>query len=177
MLLKLTGGALVIIAASALGFQHSMGYKMQVEELWYLYRIVQMCEKEIRYTRAPLTEVYLVMKERLKSPYQNWMGQMASRMEERTGSSAEEVWKETVQEVLTQYFRERNLSKEEQERFLELGAVFEIRDVEMQHHGCELYMERLRTAIRQQEEALASKQKLSRTIGVAGGVFLAVLLL
>lgn len=50
-------------------------------------------------------------------------------------------------------------------------------DLEMQLSSIDLYLEQLEISIREAESSIGSKQKLYQSLGVAGGIFLVILLI
>ena len=57
-----------------------------------------------------------------------------------------------------------------------MGEVLGYLDLEMQLSSIELYLEQLELCIRESQEAARTKQKLYQSLGVAGGIFLVILL-
>ena len=93
-------------------------------------------------------------------------------MENLDGQSFPQLWQAQIDRCLSK----THLRKEEKEQLAALGEVLGYLDLDMQLSSIELYLEQLELAIAQSREALATKQKLYQSLGVAGGIFLVILL-
>ena len=89
------------------------------------------------------------------------------------GRTFGELWRDQIQKGLAG----TKLKREDREQLGVLGESLGYLDLEMQLSSIELYLEQLEIRIRDAQESLTGKQKLYQSLGVAGGIFLVILLL
>lgn len=70
-----------------------------------------------------------------------------------------------------------HLVRADLEQLESLGEVLGYLDAEMQLAAIRLYLEQLENSIAEAQEHMGSRQKLNQSLGIAGGVFLVILLL
>ena len=78
---------------------------------------------------------------------------------------------------MSRSLKKSSLRREEKEKLGRLGEGLGYLDLEMQLSTMELYLEQLEGDIQRAEEEIQSKQRLYRSLGVAGGIFLVILLI
>ena len=93
-------------------------------------------------------------------------------MENLDGRTFGELWREQIRTGLPG----THLKKDDKEQLGALGEVLGYLDLEMQVSSIELYLEQLEISIRSAQDAITAKQKLYQSLGVAGGIFLVILL-
>lgn len=89
------------------------------------------------------------------------------------GKTFGELWRGQIDRELAGTF----LKKEDKEQLKTLGEVLGYLDLEMQLNSLDLYLEQLDLSILEAQEAIRTKRKLYQSLGVAGGIFLILLLL
>ena len=88
------------------------------------------------------------------------------------GEGLGELWQAEIKTRLSG----THLKREDREQLAGLGEVLGYLDLEMQLSSMELYLEQLELRIREAQEAAQTKQRLYQSLGVAGGIFLVILL-
>ncbi len=171
-MLKAVGAVMILISAAGIGASLSGDLKRHYMELRILKQLFYMLRGEIKYTRTPLPEAFAHISTRLPEPFCTFLQRTAQEMENLGGRAFEELWREQIRRELSR----THLTREEKERLGDLGEVLGYLDFEMQLSSIELYLEQLELGIRNSQETIAPKQKLYQSLGVAGGIFLVILL-
>ena len=150
-MLKTAGAFLSLLASTGIGVSFSMDLKKRCEELRILKRLAAMLRGEIRYAKTPLPEAFVRIAQRLSEPFQGFLEEVAEEQTRLTGA--------------------------DRERLKTLGEVLGYLDREMQLAAIDLYLEQLDCGIAEALEDRGSKERLYRSLGVAGGIFLVILLI
>lgn len=172
-MLKIVGAVMILASATGIGISCSMDLKKHCTELRMLKQMIYMLRGEIKYTKTPLPEAFAHIAGRLPEPFCTFLGQTADKMGSLDGRTFQELWKEQIRDCLGG----SHLTKEDREQLETLGEVLGYLDLEMQLSAIDLYLEKLELGIQKAQEALVTKQKLYQSLGVAGGIFLIILLI
>lgn len=171
-MLKFAGSIVTIVAATLMGAYVAAELEMSYQEMLYLHRLIGMLQGEIRYSRSVLSQIFLKMSRDARPPYDAWLRQMSIRMESRKGGDFASIWRESV----VTYLGTSKLPQKEKEKLEELGQLLGDMDMEIQINHLNGYREQLLLSIREVREEIQNKKKLCRCMGIAGGIFIAVLL-
>ena len=171
-MLKLAGAFLILLSATGIGASYSADLKKHCRELRILKQMLYMLRGEIKYTKTPLPEAFEHIAGRLPEPFASFLERTAEEMTHLDGQTFVELWQRQIRSRLGG----THLKKEEKEQLESLGEILGYLDLEMQLASIELYLEQLEIEIQKAQESLATKQKLYQSLGVAGGIFLVILL-
>ena len=172
-MLKITGACLILCSAAGIGASFSGDLKRRVQELRILKQLVYMLQGEIRYARLPLPEAFCHVSVRLPVPFGTFLSETADELKKADGRTLGEVWK--MEEA--KHLKGLHLVRADLEQLESLGEVLGYLDAEMQLAAIRLYLEQLENSIAEAQEHMGSRQKLYQSLGIAGGVFLVILLL
>ena len=171
-MLKILGSVLVLACSAGLGAAGSLDLKRHCMELRLLKQAVYMLRGEIKYSKAPLPEAFAALAERIPGPFSEFFARLAEEMSRPGGKNLDVLWKEEIGHSL----RQSSLKRDEKEKLGQLGEGLGYLDLEMQLSTIELYLEQLEEDIALSQEEIRTKQKLYQSLGVAGGIFLVILL-
>ena len=172
-MLKIAGACMIVAAASGIGMSFGADLKRRCRELRMLKQLVYMLRGEIKYTKTPLPEAFVHISVRLPAPFGPFLAGVAKEMGMADGRTFGELWRAQIQAALSGSC----LSRLDKEQLGTLGEVLGYLDLEMQLSAIDLYLEQLENGIREAQSSIASKQKLYQSLGVAGGIFLVILLI
>ena len=172
-MLKITGACLILCSAAGIGASFSGELKRRVMELRILKQLVYMLQGEIRNARLPLPEAFCHVSVRLPVPVGTFLSETADELKKADGRTLGEVWK--MEEA--KHLKGLHLVRADLEQLESLGEVLGYLDAEMQLAAIRLYLEQLENSIAEAQEHMGSRQKLYQSLGIAGGVFLVILLL
>lgn len=172
-MLKILGSILVMLCSAGLGAAGSMDLKRHCMELRFLKQAVYMLRGEIKYSRAPLPEAFGALSERLPAPLSEFFAHLAEELSRMEGQNLGEVWRQEIGRSL----KGGCLKKEEKQKLQNLGESLGYLDLEMQLSTIDLYLEQLDEDMILAKEEIRTKQKLYQGMGIAGGIFLVILLI
>ena len=172
MLLKITGGVLIMAATSIWGWSAAEKLRNQYEQLRYLEKVVCMLRSEIRYARSYLGEAFRQIGRTAKSPYKEWLLNLDSRMEERNGIAFDRLWEECSRK----YLKDAGLPKGAFEKLTAFGSQLGVADAGMQIKILDLYLEEIRQTMEEHQEEMRTKMRLCHCLGVMSGIFITILL-
>ena len=172
-MLKLMGGFFTILAGSLLGGCLAWEQDRICQEMRYLQGLMLRLRGELWYSRTMLPDIFRRLAGEMKEPYGRWLSEMADRMCRKDGGNLVEIWS---QEVGT-HLKENMIPEEERQRLMELGGFLGHADIDMQIRYLDRYLEELADAIKKRQSMLGEKKKLYRSLGMIGGILIAVMLI
>lgn len=170
--MRLAGAVLVFFAAAGLGAYQGRKIRKKYEELLYLKRIILTLRGEINYQVSTMSEIFLHLSERLKSPYAEAFSELGRRIDEGWGENFSDMWNEIIIENLRQVI----LCDRDLDRLRELGENLGFLDKDMQINYLNLFLENLNVSITDKRERVQTDEKLSRIMGILSGIFIIVFL-
>lgn len=158
---------MVIFACSAIGFDKSHKLQQHVNELENLKHIFVLIKKEIQYTKAPLSEIFLRISKKTEPAMGEWLKIISLNLQKCGETTFQEIWEKSIE----QCFEESRLCKREQEELIQVGKNMGYIE------AVDLYLEQLEDSIEQTREEARTKKKLYQSIGIMSGFFLVIVLL
>lgn len=170
----LRGCALCILvtASAALGFVLSQRLSKRLGQLKILKRMTLFLHGEISCARVPLPEAFWSVGGKVPEPFREFLREVSEDLGKYAGSSLGQVFAEHVD----CHLRDTSLTQEDRARLKELGDSLGYLDKAMQLANLEAYSRELDLSIEELTEGLPAKKKLFRSLGLMGGLFLAILL-
>lgn len=172
-MLRILGAVLVVAASAGLGFSYSCRLGKRLEQIRQLQRMAMLLKGEISYGCAALPEALESIGGKLIDPFDQFLGQMAGRLREYPDKSFRQIFKEEMDANLGQ----SALTKKDKEALMQMGAFLGYLDKDMQLRTMELYLSEVGREIQDAKDSMPGKQKLCRSLGIMGGLFLALLLI
>ena len=163
---------MIILAGAGLGYSKSRELSKREKSLQQLLTLSICLKGEIRYGNSTLGEAFWGLAGRLQEPYRCLAWKIAEKIKSSEGISLEKI----LTEQFTEKHEKFHLTEEEQEFLVSLGTRLGYLDREVQLRQMELYEEQLKLHIQEVHEGIPEKKKIYQSLGIMGGVFLAVLL-
>ena len=167
MLPKLIGSMFIFAACCGLGYAKSYDMQLHLRELEELKRMFYLLRSELQYTRAPFADVFEKIGKKVTEPYQTWLQNLCDYLSCKKGGGFWEIWNRSIEENL----RNSRLKEEEINELKQVGKNLEYIE------SLDLYLEQMEYQIKNTKEIYQSKRKLCQSLGIAGGIFLVILLL
>ena len=164
---KYIGCLIILVASSGIGIHYGEELKKYLNQLEELKKLFCLMKCELEYVKLPLVELFERMESKVQQPFESWIGMLRRKLESREYGVFDNIWRETIEEEL----RESKLRAEDLEELKNVGKNLEYID------NLNLYIEQLEYRIMDMRKAYQSKRKLSRTLGIMGGIFLVILFL
>lgn len=171
-MLKLLGGCMVCGGCLGLGIWYRAQLLGRVRALRSLENILELLAGEVRYGRAALPECCSHAARFAPPPFDAAFGRVGCRMEENTGRTFGEVFREELAEGLAAL----PLKAEDREEFLQFTSQTGFADSRMQLRTIEQSAERLRQTREKLERENGEKCRMAVGLGAMGGLLLVLIL-
>ena len=173
MWMKMIGCGLVIISSGALGIWKAEQWKEHRRTLERLRKMIVLLKGEILYAHAPLGEALSqVARKSEESVLKQIFTGVAERIGKQEGVRFFDIWKQEIDECGKALL----LSEKEKREMKEFGEHLGYLDLEMQERTIALYLEQLDMAVAFYREHEREQTKLCTSLGVMGGLFLAIVM-
>lgn len=172
MILKISGGLLVLAGASGLGFWMADQWKGHLLCLEQLRKMIILLKGEILYAHSPLEEAFFRVGTRSGGELGAFFVDISRRIENQSGELFFSMWKEEIENL----GRAMPLSEKDRKELLGFGEHLGYLDLEMQERTILLYLEQLDLEIDYLREHQREKSRLYTSLGVMGGLFLAIIM-
>ncbi len=173
--IKLVGAALVVLAGAGFGACPVHKMKERTMELEELYFCLLRLKSEISHGGKPLPEAIMAAadskKEGKSGVYRRVMKQLAERL-----TRGRESYEVLVRVCASEGFRDSVVTQEEQEAFMDSFLLLGGGDKEKQVQMMTYYAENVRLAIAQEKQKKKERAYVYRSLGILGGIFLAVIM-
>lgn len=171
-MMRWIGCIMMMISGAGLGFYYSARFGRRVALLTGLYQMVNLLKGEISYGNRPLPEAFLRMKGKLKAPLSDFAVCVAEEAKRQQGRPFSEIFSDAVQEIL----KGTALKETDLEALIDMGKHLGYLDRQMQLRVLDFYGHNLQDSIHTLRQELPSQKKVCQSLGVMGGLFLAILL-
>lgn len=171
--IKIAGAVCVVSGCIGTGLSVSRSYSRRYRQLEMLRQMMVLLKGEIRYARTELPEAFSHVAVRVEPPFSVFLAELSEEMKGMTGQPFHVLWEKHIDRALSGSC----LIKEDREALKRLGGQLGFLDQSMQLAAIDLYMEGLHTVIVDFGQTVHQKQKVSISLGILSGFFLAVLLI
>ena len=171
-LIKLVGTVLVITSCSAMGAGMAARLSERLALLKRIRVLVIHLKGEILYANVPLAEGFDRTGKRAGRPEGELFRRVSDRLMQGSGESFFDIWKEEAHKFL----ETSPLTEREGEQLISFGEHLGYLDREMQVAQLTLLEEELGYRIKTLKSAMPKQQKTYQSMGILGGILLAVLL-
>lgn len=173
--IKLIGAALVVFAGAGFGACPVHKMKERIWALEELYFCLLRLKSEVNHGGKPLPEAIKAAadskKDGKESVYRLVMRTLANRLER-----GRESYETQLRFCAEEGFRDSVITAEEQEAFVDTFLLLGGGDKEKQVQMLSYYAENVRLAIAQEKQKKKEKSYVYRSLGILGGIFLAVIM-
>lgn len=166
-MITLVGSILILAASTGLGFSKSSEMQAHLNELEELKKIFYLLKSELQYTRAPFAEVFEKIGRKTREPFQSWLFDLCTRLNEKRSSMFWDMWCNSIEENL----KCSRLKEDELNELKNVGKNLEYIE------SLDLFIEQMEYRIKNTRESYRTKRKLCQSLGIMGGIFLVILLL
>ncbi len=172
-MLQWLGCGILVIAGSGLGFYYSRQWTRRLELLKGLYQMMNLLKGEISFGGLTLPDAFLRISKRISSPLSEFVVSLGRKLKSRPGEPFAVLFSSEIRKILSR----TSLAKEDLEQLEDLGRHLGYLDRQTQLRTLDLYTHNLDTMIQELRQELPGRKKMYQSLGIMGGLFLAVLLL
>lgn len=169
-MLKALGVCLVVLACAALGFEKSLRLTKRLEHLREMQKMALFLKGEISYRKSALPEALERTAGKLGEPFASFLRETSRRADAYEGTAFAEIF---AQEAETA-FAGGVLTLEDRQELIQLGQCLGYLDIAMQENSIALFLQELDLKVQVMQTETPVKKKLYQSMGVLGGIFLAV---
>lgn len=171
MILKIMG-SLMVIAASSLGGWYASGLdSFRIHDLNEIKKALTILKSEIEFASAPLPEALRNIAARTDKPINTIFTYLSERLEERSRESISDLWFETIESCKSSTFFHRD----DIESLQSFGKTLGYLDKKMQISAICLLIENIDAKVDTLSAAAQKNSRMYRSLGVLGGMLIAVI--
>lgn len=170
--MRYIGISLMAVAVMGIGLFAGERWTERLQVLQMLRQMMYQLKSQILYANESLPEAFWNVGIRFSDAPRVCFCQVSKRMMEEKSQAFSEIWEDEVEKLV----RSKALSISDQENLVMLGRQLGYADREMQERILLLYLEETDDIITYLKKETETRKKLYRSLGVAGGLFLAVFL-
>lgn len=171
-MLKGLGCCMIFGGCLGLGMWYRSQLNGRLKALYSLQNILELLSGEVRYGRDTLPECCGHISRYLDPPFDGAFRKIGSRMEENTGMSFGEVFREEMDGIL----KELPLREQDRDNFLKFTQQTGFADSQMQLRSLEQGMEQLAAAQEHLARENEEKCRMAVGLGAMGGLLLILVL-
>ncbi|MCD8084208.1 MAG: stage III sporulation protein AB [Clostridiales bacterium] len=171
--MRWSGALLVVAGATGFGSWMAGRYRRRLGELEQLRQMIYLLKGQIVYAQAPLSEALEAVGERTDGPLAELFSRVAQRIYDQKGESFDQIWQEETKRLDG---RDCALAGADRKSLASLGRHLGFLDRDMQERNLLLYLEQLDLEIGRLRAQKQETCRMYTSLGVMGGLFLAVLL-
>ncbi len=170
--MKLIGACLVMTGCMGLAQCRIRRDKKRKLLLNNLQKLFVMLHSEIQFRNLTITEAFFQISRRIDSQLAAFLIEIEEEWKQKRGESVGDIWKVCVH----RHFSESYLKKEDLTWLQEIGEGLGSFDRMEQVRHIELLLKYLSDELMACEETVKESEKLYKTMGLLGGIFIIVLL-
>ena len=167
------GIIIILLCSTLLGAYFALRERYRLQDLQELERAILLLENHILYLGEPLPEVLESISYKTAGNVGMILQETAQEMRERQEETADIIWEQVWQNFLPKTY----FSREDYSNILSFGRTLGFLDKIQQKGSIELFLGEIRDAEKKLRKKLEKNGKLYYSMGVLGGILLAVVLL
>lgn len=160
------------ILCTALGLLYAARLQSRIRELKGLERMAMLIRQEIAFGRMPLPDIFDKLGRRMDGAPAVFLRSLGGTLREHGTIHFSEIFSRQVDVCLGA----GSLQREDLDSLKGMGAYLGYLDRDTQLHTLDMYLRDTEKEIRELSEQYPEKSRVCRTLGVMGGILLAVLL-
>jgi len=158
----------IVVASTLLGILFSKKYSNREKELKEMKSALNIFATKIKFTYEPIPNIFLEIANKIQGNVGQIFARASNRMKEE---NAGEAWSNAFTDV------PNNLTKEDITILSNLGRLLGQTDVEGQISEIEVVVQFLDTQLEQAKQEKIKNEKMYRTLGIVGGLTIAIILI
>lgn len=171
-MLKNAGILLIILSGAGIGYSKSRELTLRERNLRQFLQMTVYLKGAIRCGCSSLPDAFSETAEKLPGIYGEFLRETACCLRDARGQTLGEIYRQCWEEK----FSDLMFSAEERDLLLSFGGKLGYLDREMQLRQMELCEEEIQGLLNKLRKEMPDKKKIYQSLGVLGGVLLAVLL-
>ena len=170
---KLLGMGLVVLATTGYGIVLGRDIKQRLRELKELKKIFFLLKGEIGFGHTPILDALESISRRCSKVFKGVLMEFVEYGKNCDKKPFNEIWEEGMRVQL----EKTHLSKEERQRFINLGNELGLPDINTQQAAIDNYNMELEVSISELEKVAPGKVKLYNSMGILLGLVIAIIMI
>lgn len=171
-MMKIIGAVIVCLSSAALGYKKSVMIEQRLDILNEFEKSLILLKGEIKYSAASLPEATESVYNRTFGYIKSFYEKVSKDLSNNIELTIKQIWEDNARLC----FKEEFIDAEDLNVITELGTQLGHLDVSMQLRAIELCMNRLKERQLAATKEIKDKSRLYKTMGVAGGVLITLVL-
>ncbi|HEX9061137.1 MAG TPA: stage III sporulation protein SpoIIIAB [Clostridia bacterium] len=173
MILKIIGSVLIILASCLIGYAFSRDFARRPQELRALQRLLQIFETEISFLSIIIPDAFEKIGACNDNAVADFFIETARILKTDNSLTAGQAWEKAVGEKSAK----SSLDNEDINIVLSFGKLLGGSDLEGQIKNIRLTMEKLKIQEEKAEEKRLKNESMCKSLGLLGGLALAIILI
>lgn len=170
-MLKAVGALMLLCGCAGVGFSAVKQLDRRVDTLRSVIAAMELLEKELSFHMLPMRDLLLATSNGTTRPASDFLGECVNALDLYEDRLFSEIWSLSAEKTLV------NLNSTDRDALDSLGKILGRFDVDGQRNAIRLTNEQLKQNLTNAVEERGSKGKVYRTVSVAAGTFIVILLL
>ena len=171
MPVRISLAGLCILCAGSLGFLKGQRLRKRIRMLERVVRLLDHMERELEFGREPLPEVFKKLSEKNTGELKVFLDHTAAQIQ-RGKNNISTAFSDNIRK----YLSEGDLFAEDLQCLYGLGSELGYPDRQLQIHTVAVYRQEIKELLDELKKQYPQSCRLFRTLGMAAGILLAVLL-
>lgn len=173
MFIKLLGAVCIIFSGVMLGMYWSRKEEIRMKELECVKKALLLLKSQIDYCSEPLPEALHNIAFRSEVPIKHIFEKISLELKQKKGQSINEIWVKQF----NLYSNNTNFSKEDLEAIKQFGKALGYLDKQLQINNIDILVEYIDRTIKLIIRKNQKEGKMYQSLGILGGMLLALLLM
>ena len=173
-MLKIIGSILIISSSFAWGYMKCINAKDRIIQLNIIKKVMLMLRGEIKYAGTALPDALELISNRTTMPFaKEFFMNVSDELNQMSEKTFKTIWHENI----NHYLKASALNTTDLDQFKNLGDNLGYLDKDMHLNTIDLYLEHLNMDITLANEEIAQKCKVYKSVSVAVGVFITIIII
>ena len=173
-MLKIVGSILIITGSFAWGYMKCTNAKDRIVQLNIIKKVMIMLRGEIKYAGTALPDALELISDRIAMVFaKEFFINVSNELNQMSEKTFKTVWYENI----NKYLKTSALDKADLDQFKNLGDNLGYLDKDMHLNTIDLYLEHLNMDIKLANEEIAQKCRVYKSVSVAVGVFITIIII
>jgi stage III sporulation protein AB len=173
ILIKIIGSALIVLSASLMGLYYSNRENFRIADLAEFKKTLILLRSEIEFSMTALPEAMLTLSEKTSKKFAPFYKYIGLRLNEKTGEGIGVIWREALEGALLKTY----FAAEDIDYFRSLGDALGVMDRALQQNSLRMMTDYIDAKTDALYEAGIKSKKMYPSLGILGGILIAVVLL
>lgn len=173
MILKIIGAVIIVLSSTLIGFFYSRKEEYRINDLNEMKRAFTILISEIEYASNSLPESMINISNKTENPISKILIDFAENLNKKDGQTIQQLWTEAViKNKNDTYFIDEDL-----ENIKSFGSTLGYLDRNMQINNINMMIDYINKKTDTLSEISIKNKKMYRSLGILGGMIIAIILI